>query len=235
MAIGVLLGALGHVRVISADSDETLEGVVRSSDGVALEGAVVTLEGIGSLNTNADGMFIFHNVPSGNYRLTVYKGGFPDDKRHILVQAGRANTVRIVLAGRAPAPPPSNRASIPIVQQGSAVLVMGRLNNLVETLFLVDTGATLCVLNKATADRLGLASSPGDPTVVVRTASGSIEAPLIHVDLIQIGEAEARSVGAIVHDVPGLPSTVGAILGLSFLNRFKMEINPGERVMVLSR
>jgi predicted aspartyl protease len=53
--------------------------------------------------------------------------------------------------------------------------------------------------------------------------------------VIQVGDAEARGVEAIIHDVPGLPSTVGAILGLSFLNRFKVEIDPVQRVMLLSR
>jgi aspartyl protease family protein len=104
-----------------------------------------------------------------------------------------------------------------------------------ETLFLVDTGATFCVLTKATAMHLGLPSSPLADPVTVHTASGSIEAPLILVDLIQVGGAEARSVQAIIHDVPGLSPDVGGLLGLSFLNRFTVEIDPVRGIMVLSR
>lgn len=235
VAAVLLISTMYLGQAANAEAGETLEGIVVSSDGVTLEGAVVTLEGIGSLNTNAAGIFIFHDVPPGHYRLMVYKKGFPDDKRLIPVQAGRPNTVQIILAGAAPLPPPLTPVGVPIVRQGSAILVRGRVNEQVETLFLVDTGATFCVLTRVTADRLGLTSSPGTTVVTVHTASGPIEAPLIQVDLIQVGEAEARGVGAIIHDVPGLPSTVGAILGLSFLNQFKVEIDPVERVMLLSR
>jgi clan AA aspartic protease (TIGR02281 family) len=226
---------VGMDRVKTAQAGERLEGIVVSRDGVTLEGAVVNLEGVGSVNTNAAGIFVFHDVPSGNYRLTVYKKGFPDEARMVPVLAGRSNTVQITLAGIAPIPPPFTPVKVPIVRQGSALLVHGRVNEQVDTLFLVDTGATFCVLTKATADRLGLTPNSGTAIVTVHTASGPIEAPLTRVDVIQVGDAEARSIETIIHDVPGLPPTVGAILGLSFLNQFKVEIDPVERVMLLSR
>lgn len=231
-----LLAAMAGIgRASGAQAGERLEGIVVSRDGVPLEGAVVNLEGIGSLNTNAAGIFVFHDVPPGNYRLMVYKKGFPDEARLIPVHPGHPNVVQIILAGAAPIPPPLTSVGVPIVLQGSAILVRGRLNEQVDTLFLVDTGATFCVLTRAMAERLGLTSSGSATVVTVHTASGSIEAPLVQVDVIQVGDAEARGVGAIIHDVPGLPSTVGAILGLSFLNQFKVEIDPVQRVMLFSR
>jgi clan AA aspartic protease (TIGR02281 family) len=206
-----------------------------SRDGVALEGATVTLEGIGSVNTDADGLFAFRDVPPGNYRLTVNKEGFPDEKRLVPVQTGRANTVQIILAGTGPLPARAETVSVPIQRQGSAILVGGRVNGLVETLFLVDTGATFCVLTNATAGRLGLTSSAFARTVTVHTASGTIEAPLISIDLIEVAGAKARSVEAVIHDVPGLSSAVGGLLGLSFLNRFKVQLDPARGMMLLNR
>lgn len=235
VAATLLASAMGLGPAASAQANETVTGVVVSRDQVRLEGARVTLEGIGSVRTDAAGRFAFRDVSPGYYRLTVSKEGFPDEVRLISVQAAGVNKVRIVLAGAVSSPSPPSAIAVPIVQEGSTILVQGRLNHQVETFFLVDTGATLCVLTKATADRLGLTSSSGETVVTVNTASGSIEAPLIQVDLIQVGEAEARSVGAIIHDLPSLPSTVGAVLGLSFLNRFKVEIDAVERVMLLSR
>lgn len=230
----LLTATVGTGPVVSAQAGERLEGLVVARDGVVLEGAVVNLEGVGSLNTNAAGIFIFHDVPSGNYRLTIYKKGFPDEARMVPVLAGHLNRVLITLAGTAPIPTPFTPVKVPIVHQGSALLVQGRVNEQMDTLFLVDTGATFCVLTRATADRLGLTERSGS-MVAVHTAAGPIEAPLIHLDLIQVGDAEARNVEAIIHDVPGLPPTVGAIIGLSFLNQFKVEIDPVERVMLLSR
>jgi predicted aspartyl protease len=91
------------------------------------------------------------------------------------------------------------------------------------------------VLTRDTAKRLGF--SPGAPAtpIIVHTASGPIEAPLILVDVIQVGGAEARGVGAIIHDVPGLSPDIGGLLGLSFLNRFTVEIDPVRGTMQLSR
>lgn len=235
VAATLLISTVGIDRVKTAQAGERLEGIVVSRDGVTLEGAVVNLEGVGSVNTNAAGIFVFHDVPSGNYRLTVYKKGFPDEARMVPVLAGRPNRVQITLAGTAPIPPPFTPVKVPIVRQGSALLVQGRVNDQVDTLFLVDTGATFCVLSRATADRLGLTVNSGATLVTVHTASGPIEAPLVQVDRIQVGDAEARNVGAIIHDVPGLPHTIGAIIGLSFLSQFKVEIDPVERVMLLSR
>ncbi len=235
VAAVLLASIMGAGQGISADSGETLTGVVFSSNQVSLEGAVVTLEGIGSVSTDAAGNFAFRDVPPGNYRLTASKGGFPDDKRLIQVQAGRLNKVRVFMAGPAPRPTTPTPVSVPIEVQGSVILVHARVNEQEDTLFLVDTGATYCLLTKATADRLGLASSSVSTRVKLSTASGTIEAPLISVDLIQVGGAEARNVETVIHDVPGFPRIVGGLLGLSFLNQFKFEINREEGLMLLTR
>ena len=235
LAAGLLVSALCLIHATSAEASETLTGLVFSSNRELLEGAVVALEGIGSVTSDAAGRFAFRDVSPGNYRLTVSKQGFPDDKRLILVQAGRLNRVWVVMAGPAARASTPTAVGVPMIQQGGAVYVPGQVNEQVKTLFLVDTGATLCVLTKATADRLGLASSPVLTMIKVSTASGTIEAPLITVDLIQVGGAEARSVDAVIHDVPGFPAAAGGILGLSFLNQFKVEIDPEEGVMLLTR
>ena len=235
LAAGLLISALCLIHATSVESSETLTGLVFSSNRVLLEGAVVTLEGIGTVTTDAAGRFTFRDVPPGNYRMTVSKQGFPDDKRLVLVQAGRLNRVVVVLAGPAARPPTPTAAGVPIIQQGGAIFVRGQVNGQAETLFLVDTGATYCILTKVAADHLGLASSPVLTMVKLTTASGTIEAPLITVDMIQIGGAEARSVEAVIHDIPGFPSAVAGLLGLSFLNQFKVEIDREEGVMLFTK
>ena len=235
LVAGLLASTACLAGGVAAESGVTLAGQVMSNNEVRLEGATVTLEGIGSLRTDAAGVFAFHDVSPGSYRLTVGKEGFPDEKRLILLRAGRLNTIRIYLAGAARIPAPPAPAGIPIVRRGTTILVRGRVNEQVETLFLVDTGATFCVLARPLARQLGLTSSPLAGPVTVHTGSGSIEAPLIPVDLIQVGAVEARGVEAIIHDVPGLPSDVGGLLGLSFLNRFTVEIDPVRGMMLLSR
>jgi clan AA aspartic protease (TIGR02281 family) len=235
LAAGLFALTAGPGREARAESSETLTGLVLSSNSVALEGAVVSLEGFGSVTTDAAGRFAFYGVSPGNYRMTVSKQGFPDDKRLIHLQVGRLNKVSVVLAGAAARPSTPTAVGVPIVRRGGAIFVRGRINEQVDILFLVDTGASLCVLTKATADRLGLTVSPVSSVVTLHSVSGSFEAPLIQVDLIRIGNAEVRSADAIIHDVPNLPFTVGGILGMSFLNQFKVEIDQEEGVMLLSR
>jgi len=238
-ALSLVAGLLASMaclgRGVGAESGVTLVGKVMSSNEVSLEGAVVALEGIGSVTSDAAGRFAFRDVSPGNYRLTVSKQGFPDDKRLILVQAGRLNRVWVVMAGPAARASTPTAIGVPIIQQGGGIYVRGQVNGQGETLFLVDTGATYCVLTKVAADRLGLASSPVLTMVKLTTASGTIEAPLITVDLIQIGGAEARSVEAVIHDMPEFPSAVAGLLGLSFLNQFKVEIDREEGVMLLTK
>lgn len=235
LAAGLLVSALCLIHATGVESSETLTGLVFSSNRVSLEGAVVALEGIGSVTTDAAGRFTFRDVPPGNYRMTVSKQGFPDDKRLVLVQAGRLNRVVVVLAAPAARPSTPTSVGVPIIQQGGAIFVRGQVNGQGETLFLVDTGATYCVLTKAAADRHGLAAGPVLTMVKLTTASGTIEVPLIQVDLIQIGGAEARSVEAVIHDMPEFPSAVAGLLGLSFLNQFKVEIDREEGVMLLTK
>ena len=222
-------------QAANAHANEIVTGFVLSSNQVLLEGAAINLEGFGSTTTNAAGRFAFHDVPPGNYRMTVSKQGFPDQTRPVPVFADHMNRGVIVLAGSASLASPPTTVSVPILHMGSSIFVRVRLNGQVETLFLVDTGATYCTLTKATADRLGLTAGLVSSLIELRTASGYIKAPLLLVDLLQVGGAEARNVEAIILDRPNESSAVGGILGLSFLNQFKIEIDQKEGVMILSR
>ncbi len=235
VALGLASIAGSFDRRAAAETAGILTGEVIASNDVSVDGAMVALEGIGSVRTDAAGRFAFRDVPKGYYRLTVTKEGFSSESRLVLVQTGRLNPVRIVLGAPAPLPSAPAAVAVPIVQHSSAILVRGDVNGQAETLFLVDTGATWCVLSSALADRLGLRSGRAAEMVSVHTASGQIEAPLILVDLLRVGGAEARGVQAIVHDVPGLSSEVGGLLGLSFLSRFKVEIDRVRGVMLLSQ
>jgi clan AA aspartic protease (TIGR02281 family) len=235
VAAGLLLCWPWLPRAGQAGSTETVAGRVYSSDHVGLEGVVVTLEGIGSVASDSAGGFRFEHVPPGHYRVTASKEGFPEARRLIAVHAGRLNRVSIVLAGPAPRVASHLSTGVPLVRHGSALAVRARLNDRLETLLLLDTGATVCVLTGATANSLGLVAGPSSTVVRLQTAAGAIEAPLVQIERLQIGEADARGVEAVVHDIPGLSSAVGGLLGLSFLDRFKMEIDQDDGVLLLTR
>ena len=110
----------------------------------------------------------------------------------------------------------SGGAEIPLDGDGRIWTVRAKLNDHVSGQFLLDTGASVCVLAPATARKLDLDETGQD--VELRTANGVVRAPLVRVRSIQIGRNRAEDVTAVVH--PAVSSSLDGVLGLSFLNTF---------------
>jgi aspartyl protease family protein len=85
------------------------------------------------------------------------------------------------------------------------------------TTFLVDTGASAVAMSRGEAERLGVDWKGGRPGLT-GTANGSVEAHLVTLAQVRVGEVTVYEVPAIV--VPAAMPYV--LLGNSFLNRFQM-------------
>jgi len=95
---------------------------------------------------------------------------------------------------------------------------------LVKVDMILDTGAVFTALSWADLKVLGY-----DPAVVptrqeIITANGIIEVPKLKVNSIGVGDAEAKDVDVICHDIPELAGIRG-LLGLSFLKHFRTVID----------
>jgi clan AA aspartic protease (TIGR02281 family) len=112
---------------------------------------------------------------------------------------------------------------------GTSWLVHATLDGKLSGLFLIDTGATYCILTAATARRLRL--SPGPAQAEMRTANGVVRVPVVQVPTIDVGGNRAHAVTAVVHDA--VESPLAGILGLSYLDHFKYSIDPKRRVLRL--
>jgi len=122
------------------------------------------------------------------------------------------------------------QAEVPLNGNGQSWFVRATVNGTVSGLFLLDTGASLCVLTPSTARRVGL--PPGGPHIDLRTANGVVRAPLVQLRSVEVGGNRARDVGAIVHTAVAPP--LDGIIGLSYLNRFtSYSIDPRRRVLRL--
>ncbi|HEX2017307.1 MAG TPA: TIGR02281 family clan AA aspartic protease [Aurantimonas sp.] len=85
---------------------------------------------------------------------------------------------------------------------------------------LVDTGATLVAIDATTARRLGVLLRPSDWRHTVQTANGDAAAAIARLDRIDLGPLSVRNVDVMVMRDGMLPT---ALLGMSFLNRFRFE------------
>ena len=112
---------------------------------------------------------------------------------------------------------------------GKILTVRATLNGSVEGLFLLDTGATYCVISQSIARRLGLKAS-GERTALV-TANGAVSAPLVTIRYFDLGSNRARDVKTVVHDSMAPP--LDGIVGLSYLNHFAYVIDVRQRIVRL--
>lgn len=96
-----------------------------------------------------------------------------------------------------------------------------------------DTGAAFTALSWSVLKLIGY-----DPAAVAErqeiiTANGVIEVPRLQVQSITVGDAEARDVEVVCHDIPELAGIRG-LLGLSFLKHFRTVIDYRQGYLELS-
>ena len=80
---------------------------------------------------------------------------------------------------------------------------------------MVDTGASVVVLTRADAARLGVDLAPADFSATVTTASGPVRAAPVQLKTVAVAGARVDRVEALVVD-QGLPHS---LLGMSYLGR----------------
>ncbi len=86
--------------------------------------------------------------------------------------------------------------------------------------FLVDTGASAVAMYRADAKRLGLSYKLDGTPMYVSTANGTAPAYDVELDRVQVGDIVLRNVRGFVIETGG---SGRILLGMSFLNRVKME------------
>ena len=97
--------------------------------------------------------------------------------------------------------------------------------------FLIDTGATFTSLSSETAESLGISPSGEQDMVTVVTANGPVSAGKLVLDNVMVAQANVDDVEAIV--LESLGSEIDGLLGLSFLQQFRVEIVSDESLLIL--
>lgn len=137
---------------------------------------------------------------------------------------------------RSPAPPVAYRSrhDVPLRDaHDKHLIVEGVLNGEVAGPLLVDTGASYCVVTRATARRLDLDGAAATRSIPVATANGNVEAEVVTIASLQLQGAQVLGVDAVVMDAVE-PPLIG-IVGLSFLSRFRFSVDPAAGTLRLER
>lgn len=111
---------------------------------------------------------------------------------------------------------------VPLVQSRRGWILDARVNEHVTGRFLLDTGATSCVITPLMAGRLGL--FPPTRHVEVDTAAGPVRAGVVRLDTIAVGPRSATRVQALVLDA--IEGDLDGVIGLNFLDQFSFAIDP---------
>ncbi len=112
--------------------------------------------------------------------------------------------------------------TIPFSEENGGMIVRGTVNG-VSMRFIVDTGATLVAIPPEVAKQAGLLDGPSTK-VTVQTANGSIEAPRVTINTIEVAKVKQSQVAATIQEISPTDSRLG-LLGMSFFNQYKMTIN----------
>jgi len=138
---------------------------------------------------------------------------------------GRRASASARAGGRAARP---TTYRIPVERAGNAMIVQVRLNDRVTAEFHIDTGASDVVIPQAVAAELGLDLRDAR-TGFYGTANGVVQQSLVTLESVDLGGARAEDVPATVS-----PSMSTGLLGLSFFNHFRYDIDPAAGIVTLT-
>ncbi len=125
----------------------------------------------------------------------------------------------------------AGRAVIRFLPGSTAIHATASFNGVTTASVVVDTGATWVGLTKSFADRLGVIPRPNSK-VFVRTAAGLRQAQMATIPSIKIQGARAENVPAVILEDWG--GNADVLLGLSFLSRFTIKMDPKAGQLVLA-
>ena len=123
-------------------------------------------------------------------------------------------------------PPPSQSVlAVPLERIGSLFVVTVHVNGTRPAKMIVDTGASHTILSFAVARDLSLWAQHRSASMTMHTAGGAVQAEVLPITLIQIGEAEVRDVDVVIHDLPEVPPGIEGLLGLNVLRHFTVTLD----------
>jgi clan AA aspartic protease (TIGR02281 family) len=118
--------------------------------------------------------------------------------------------------------------------QGDHIVVQVCINGRAPVLLLLDTGASVVTLSRALADRLGINWNGGMKVSAIMADGRTSEGYSVLLKSVTVGDFRAANVRAVVMEEPPVKGIEG-LLGMSYLQRFIIRIDPANKKFVLQR
>jgi len=125
------------------------------------------------------------------------------------------------LAGSTSTESGSGEANVKLVRERNSLMIEVGYGAGGTHLMVLDTGASISMISKKVVLALGL--QPID-YANIQTASSLIKAPVVVMPEISVAQFKVFNMKMVVHDLPGAGDRQG-LLGVDFLNHFKMELD----------
>jgi len=106
-----------------------------------------------------------------------------------------------------------------------AIFVDVILNHTVRARMILDTGAGLVVLSEDLARRLNLETDHDSKPLVLHTAGGDVKGRSVTLTSVSLGALSKDQVQAAVNNAPNVFKGFDGLLGMSFLQDFKVVID----------
>jgi predicted aspartyl protease len=122
-----------------------------------------------------------------------------------------------------------NTITVPVVMNGSSVIVPVTLNDVLRANLALDTGATVTVVSRRIAKSLAL--SPLG-TNKVGTVGGIVTLPFARLGSLKVGDAEVQDLVVSIHDFSP-DARIEGLLGLNFLKNFHLSLDAKRNLLHL--
>jgi clan AA aspartic protease (TIGR02281 family) len=125
---------------------------------------------------------------------------------------------------------PGAFTSVPMSIKPKALFIQVKINDKATGHFILDTGATYTTISRRMARQLGLDLERSEK-IAITTANGELDVPKVRLSSVAVNGIEASNVEATVMDF-GEGNSFAGLLGLSFIQHFKLTLDPKNGQMI---
>ncbi|MFA7272116.1 MAG: retropepsin-like aspartic protease [Candidatus Omnitrophota bacterium] len=217
----LVLVSLAYADKVYLKNGRSIEGIVKSDNGEVVELEVGVSSSVTFRKSEIEKIVKSPETDSSLLRQKWVKRRFEFNKKIAKLQSEKEKESSVISFSRD--------------LQGMTVNVT--LNNKVSTSMVLDTGASLVIISKNIAEKLGMDLFGAQPDLKVQVADGrQIDAKRVIIQTMRVQEATANTVEAAV--LLGDTGDLGfgdGLLGMSFLKRFNFKVDQKEKKLTLEK